>query len=121
MIRRLTPIVVLATVLPAACAAVRPSAARAESVSVTALSRGKGVPPAARDALRQARALLQDLQRDGGVTRLDEIRLGLEGETRLCAEFKDAGTARATRQKLQALAHDVDLLTIAEEPCPKTP
>jgi hypothetical protein len=94
-----------------------PGAAR--SVAVYALSRGKGVPPATRETYKKARALLQDLEREKRVARIEETRIGLEGETRLCAEFPDDRTARETIEKLHALSRDVDLLNVVEEPCHK--
>jgi hypothetical protein len=109
-------------VLRTGCAPTRPVSAgddargQPSAVAVYALSRGKGVPEPTRDAFRKARALLKDLERDGKA-RLEETRIGLEGETRLCAEFKDPGAARETLDKLRALSREVELMNVVEEPC----
>src|SRR5512147_401564 len=99
-IRLIAILFVLASTPHAGCAAQRstgePSsgAAPAAGVAVYALSRGKGVPEPTRAALRRASNLLEDLRGQGRVLRLEETRIGLEGETRVCAEFADPETAR---------------------------
>ncbi len=92
---------------------------RATSVAVYALSRGKGVPDATRAAFGKVRDLLEPLRREGHVTRLEETRIGLEGETRLCAEFKDTGAARDAIERIRKIASGVELLNVVEEPCDK--
>ncbi|MGH2745390.1 MAG: hypothetical protein ACRDLY_12310 [Thermoleophilaceae bacterium] len=89
------------------------------AVTVYALSKGKGVPPATRETFKKARALLQDLHREDRVVRIDETRIGLEGEVRLCAEFTDERTARETIERLRESSRDVELLNVVEEPCRK--
>lgn len=90
---------------------------RPASVVVEALSKGKGVPEPTRNAMAEVRALLRDLQRDGKLAELKETRIGLEGETRLCAVFKNARTARETTQRLRAIAAEVELLNVREQSC----
>jgi len=87
------------------------------AVTIYALSKGAGVPAAARSALNDARTLLERLEREHRVRRITASRIGLEGETRLCAEFADQQAARETLEQLRHLAHDVDLLTVTDEPC----
>lgn len=82
------------------------------------LSRGKGVPAQARDAYKQIRYVLERQQADGNVTALQSSRIGLEGETRLCAEFRNREDAQAALAEIRKLAAGVDLLNFAEEPCP---
>lgn len=89
-----------------------------QSFSIYALSRGKGVPEQAKKVLDEAKALLQKAQKDGIVTRLIDQRIGLEGETRLCAEFKDADSARKFFTRMQDLGQEVDLINVKSEPCP---
>ena len=88
-----------------------------QTVAVYALSRGKGVPPATREAFGKARELLEQLAREKRAVRVETSRIGLEGETRVCAEFEDARTARETIERLRGLARDVELLNVVEEPC----
>jgi hypothetical protein len=95
-----------------------PGALRA-SIAVYALSRGKGVPPPAREALGKVRDFVAPLRQQGQVTRIDETRLGLEGETRLCVEFKDAAAARDAIARIREITRDVELLNVEEEPCEK--
>jgi hypothetical protein len=102
--------------LPAAIAD-EPTAS-ATSIAVSTLSKGKGVPAETRAAFARARALLEELKAKGRVARLHERRLGLEGETKLCVEFKDASTARDARDQLRAIAREVTLMNVVEEPCP---
>ena len=60
-----------------------------------ALSRGKGVPAPTRAALEKAHVLLEDARQRGAVLALKQTRIGLEGETRLCVEAKDAARVAA--------------------------
>jgi hypothetical protein len=87
------------------------------SIVIEALSRGKGVPEPTFEALTKARSLLQGLQEQDKVVRLDETRLGLEGETRLCAEFKDRAAASEAIEQLRSIARTVELLNVVEKPC----
>ncbi|HZP93684.1 MAG TPA: hypothetical protein VFB20_12495 [Burkholderiales bacterium] len=84
-----------------------------------ALSRGKGVPEPARSALKKARTLLEDAKRRGEVSSLKEARIGLEGETRLCVQAKDAAAARTLLREVRAIAEGVELFNVVEEPCMK--
>lgn len=83
------------------------------------LSRGKGVPDATRATFKDIRDLLEIEQTEKHVVHLDATRIGIEGETRLCAEFADAKTARATTERIRALARDVELMNVVAEPCGK--
>lgn len=84
-----------------------------------ALSRGKGVPDGARNAYEAAREQLKRAQADGLVSRFEESRIGLEGETRLCVEFANAQEAEKLMHRLRAMVDGVDLLNLIEEPCEK--
>jgi hypothetical protein len=114
-----------ALLLVAACASV-PGEARSPTsagnsdrpgVAVYALSRGTGVPAATRAALERARALLEEERRKGVARSVERSRIGLEGETRLCAEFNDAASAQAVFNRLRKLTAGVDLLNVTMEPC----
>lgn len=88
------------------------------SFSVYALSRGKGVPDEARGVLDDARRVLKQGQEQGEVKRLVDRRIGLEGETRLCAEFSDEQVADRFFNQLHRLSLGVDLVNIKKETCP---
>jgi len=87
------------------------------SITVTILSRGRGVPERTREVYDQIRTLLKKQQEQGIVTDISVQRIGLEGESLLCAQFRDGAEARATLEKIRKLAADVELLNIVEEPC----
>lgn len=89
-----------------------------QSISVYALSRGKGVPDQAREVLAQSRTLLKAAQERGEVLRVVEQRIGLEGETRLCAEFSPVESALTMIDQIQQLGRGVDLINVKVEPCP---
>lgn len=88
-----------------------------QSISVYALSRGKGVPDQAREVLAHSRTLLKSAQERGEVRRMVEQRIGIEGETRLCAEFSDAESAHSMIEQIQQLGKGVDLINVKVEPC----
>ncbi|MDX1412429.1 MAG: hypothetical protein R3351_09750, partial [Nitrospirales bacterium] len=87
------------------------------SFSVYALSRGKGVPEGARKVLEEARILLKAAQERGEVVRLTDKRIGLEGETRLCAEFVNPESAHSLFSHIPEIGQGVDLLNVKIEPC----
>jgi hypothetical protein len=85
--------------------------------AVYALSRGRGVPEATARAWHAVRTMLEDAQREGKVAQLQQTRIGLEGEVRLCAEFSDAARAREMLERVREIGKGVDLLNVVEEPC----
>lgn len=87
------------------------------SFAVYALSRGRGVPAATRSAWQAVWMMLEDARREGKVTRLEQTRIGLEGEVRLCAEFSDAGHAREMLERAREIGKGVELLNVVEESC----
>jgi hypothetical protein len=89
-----------------------------QSISVYALSRGKGVPVQAREVLAQSRTLLEAAQERGEVLRVVEQRIGIEGETRLCAELSHAESSHTLIDRIQQLGQGVDLINVKVEPCP---
>jgi hypothetical protein len=84
-----------------------------------ALSRGKGVPEPTRDAFEKANTYLEESKQRGEVLSLSKTRIGLEGETRLCVQAKDAAAARDLQQKVRSIAENVELFNVVEEPCSK--
>lgn len=87
-------------------------------ITIDALSRGKGVPAEAREAFKQIRALLEQQQATAAVTAMQYQRIGLEGESRLCVEFRNASDAQAALAEIRKISADVDLLNVVEAPCP---
>ncbi|MEN8174156.1 MAG: hypothetical protein ABFS23_00220 [Pseudomonadota bacterium] len=84
--------------------------------SVYALSRGKGVPDEARAVLEQAALWLDEAARESPVE-IRRTRIGIEGETRLCATFQDRAIADALLMRIRELAQDVDLVNVMVGPC----
>jgi hypothetical protein len=99
--------------------ATSPTAAPFKSFSIYVLSRGKGVPQKARQAMRKARELVEADQRRGVAVKMETKRLGIEGETRLCVEYEDAKAAARAYEKVKALVKGVDLARVVVEPCTK--
>jgi len=87
------------------------------SFAVYALSRGRGVPEPTRSAWQAVWTMLEDARREGKVTRLQQTRIGLEGEVRLCAEFSDPGRAREMLARAREVGKGIELLNVVEEPC----
>ena len=87
------------------------------SFEVLVLSRGKGVPPGARAALRSVREMIQRETRQGVVVNVEESRIGLEGETRLCIEVEDREVAHRILKKVRDLEKEVDLFRVVEKAC----
>lgn len=87
-------------------------------ITISALSRGKGVPSETRQAFKQIRALLERRQAASAVAAVRYQRIGIEGESRLCVEFRSAGDAQAVLTEIRTIAAGADLLDIVEAPCP---
>ncbi|MGH8611795.1 MAG: hypothetical protein ACREYF_07065 [Gammaproteobacteria bacterium] len=87
------------------------------SFAVYALSRGHGVPEAAREVLRKVRAWLDQAKQAGSVVDIRQTRIGVEGETRMCAEFADSESAQAMLKRVRALAEGIELMNLVVEPC----
>ena len=92
--------------------------AQPSTIAIYSLSRGKGVPSQTREALKQIRALLERQQAAKTVSALQSNRIGIEGETRLCAEFRNPQDAQTALAEIRKIAAGVELLNVVEEPCP---
>lgn len=88
-----------------------------KSFALYTLSRARGVPPEAREALRKLQALLDEEQGRGVVVKVQSTRIGLEGETRLCAEFEDEAAGGAAFRRASAMVEGVELVNLVVEPC----
>jgi hypothetical protein len=95
----------------------RASQMSSTSFAVYALSQGRGVPEPTRNAWQTIWTMLEDARREGKVARLQQTRIGLEGEVRLCAEFSEAERAREQLARVRAIGRGVPLLNIVEEAC----
>ena len=82
------------------------------------LSRGKGVPDATRAAYKDIRAMLEQQRGAYAVTDLRTQRIGLEGESRLCAEFDNPKDAQAALDAIRKRVAGIDLIDVSDTPCP---
>ena len=87
-------------------------------LTIEALSRGKGVPAETREAFKQIRALLERQQATDAVAAMRYQRIGIEGESRLCVEFRNASDAQTALTEIRKIAAGADLLNVVEAPCP---
>lgn len=86
-------------------------------LAIYALSRAGGVPPPAWQALEQLRGYFAKLHSEGTVTRIEETRIGLEGETRLCVEFATEKAALGAFEHVGRLTQGIDLIDVKAELC----
>ena len=91
----------------------------AQSFSVYALSRGSGVPPAAREVQQKVQELVESDRSRGVEVTVRATRLGLEGERKLCVTYVDAQEAARALERVRALAQGVELVNVVVEPCKK--
>jgi len=93
----------------------------AQSFSVYALSRGSGVPPAAREAQQKVQELVESDRSRGVDVNVRATRIGLEGERKLCVTYADAQEAARALERVRAMVKDVDLVNVVVEPCGPPP
>lgn len=92
-----------------------------ESFAVYVLSRGKGVPPEAQEALRQVVALAKEDERRGVKVTIATKRMGLEGEKRVCIDYEDPKEGARAYARAADIVKGVDLVNLEIEPCAETP
>lgn len=93
----------------------------AQSFSVYALSRGSGVPPAAREAQQKVQELVDSDRSRGVDVNVRATRIGLEGERKLCVTYADAQEAARALESVRAMVQGVDLVNVVVEPCVPPP
>jgi hypothetical protein len=96
-------------------------APQTKSFAVLALSRGTGVPNAAREVLKKVQTLFDNAKENGDDITISRYRIGLEGETKLCAEFLDPELGGRLLAQVQDLSRGVDLINVEVEPCGSAP
>jgi hypothetical protein len=77
------------------------------------------VPEKTQQVFQEIRALLEDAQQQGKIVRLQQTRIGLEGETRLCVEGGSSAVAQELFEKSRELSKGVELLNVVMETCPE--
>lgn len=86
-------------------------------VAIYGLSRGKGVPETTRRVLQDVRALAETGKHQGTVREWRQTRIGLEGETRVCVDLRDAPAKQDFMRQLHEIVQGIDLINVVEEPC----
>lgn len=84
---------------------------------VYALSRGKGVPAEARQALEAVAGLVDEDLARGIAVKSERSRIGIEGETRLCVAYENAADAAEALERIRKIVADVDLVNLEFEDC----
>jgi hypothetical protein len=92
-----------------------------KSFVVLALSRGTGVPKTAQEFLKKAQTLLDKEKENGADIAISRYRIGLEGETKLCAEFSDPQLGGRLLAQIQDLSRGIDLINVLVESCDASP
>jgi hypothetical protein len=87
------------------------------SVAIYGLSRGKGVPEAARLVLQDVRGLAETGKQRGTVQEWRQTRIGLEGETRVCVDLRDESAKQDFLRQIREMVQGIDLINVVEEPC----
>jgi hypothetical protein len=104
-----------------------PSAGRSRGAQVSktfaiyVLSRGSGVPAAARVAQEQVQKLVEGDRERGVSVTVETKRIGIEGERRLCVTYETSGDAARALERVRAVVEGVDLVRLVEEPCTSSP
>lgn len=89
--------------------------------AIYALSRGTGVPLQAREVLRKVRELVEADRNRGVSVSIESTRIGLEGETRMCVEYKNPKNAVRAYERATALVKGIDLVNLVAESCASAP
>ena len=87
------------------------------SFALYALSRGRGVSEGGRKAIADFRELLRNLKAEGQVVEVSDVRIGLEGETKICASFASPELAGKAWLQLQGSLAGADLVQLKPEKC----
>ena len=87
------------------------------SFAIYTLSRGKGVPPEVREALKKVEEVFESDRREGVSVTLHRTRIGIEGESRLCAEYGDPHAGARAYARVRAIVHGIELMNLVVEPC----
>jgi hypothetical protein len=88
-----------------------------KSFAVYTLSRGKGVPPEAREALEQVTNVVESDRKRGVRVTVETTRIGIEGEKRMCVEYQDPRDGARAWERASAIVKGVDLVNLVAEPC----
>ena len=95
--------------------------AATKTFAVYTLSRGKGVPPEAREAQQKVQAMVDADRKRGVKVSAETTRIGIEGERRLCVTYENTRDGARALERARAIVKGVDLVRLVEEPCSPSP
>lgn len=87
------------------------------SFALYVLSRGNGVSEEGRKALSDFRKLVDMMQEKGEIDEVSDTRIGIEGDTRICARFATPNGAAKAWMDMQRLLPSGDLVQLKAEKC----
>jgi hypothetical protein len=88
-----------------------------QSFALYALSRGRGLSESGQRAIAEFRELLSNLKAEGHLIEVSDTRIGIEGETRICASFTNRELAGKVWMQMQRSLVGADLVQLKAEKC----
>jgi hypothetical protein len=88
-----------------------------QSFALYALSRGRGLSESGQRAIADFRELLRNMRAEGYVIEVSDTRIGIEGETRICAQFASPELAGKVWMQMQRSLVAADLVQLKPERC----
>jgi hypothetical protein len=88
-----------------------------QSFALYVLSRGRGISESGQKAIADFRALLRNMKAEGLVVDVSDTRIGLEGETRICARFASPELAGKVWIQMSRSLVAAELVQLKAEKC----
>jgi len=88
-----------------------------QSFALYALSRGRGLSESGQRAIVEFRELLRNMKAAGHVVAVSDMRIGIEGETKICASFASPELAGKAWMQMQRSLAGADLVQLKPEKC----
>ena len=88
-----------------------------QSFALYVLSRGRGITESGQKAIADFRELLRNMKAEGLVVDVSDTRIGLEGETRICARFASPELAGKVWSQMSRSLVDAELVQLKAEKC----
>jgi hypothetical protein len=88
-----------------------------QGFALYALSRGRGLSESGQKAIADFRELLRNMKAEGQVIEVSDTRIGIEGETRICASFTSPELAGKAWMQMQRSLVAADLVQLKPEKC----
>jgi hypothetical protein len=88
-----------------------------QSFALYALSRGRGVSESGQKAIADFRELIRNMKAEGHTIEVSDTRIGIEGETRICASFTSRELAGKAWMQMQRSLVAADLVQLKPERC----